>query len=192
MQGVPSDGIIDTASNISIMGQELLAKVAAVARLRKDFHKSDKVPLTYTRKPFCLDRCIEMDISFENKALRTKKYINMDAHDQLLLSEAVCRQLGLVSYHPSVVRDGQSKKTVKESKESSDEVAPTIRVSLITSLRIPSNQGTIATFWCDGFNQHTLDLASGFWQIYLDEDLMEKRLLSLHRGFTSLVSYPLA
>jgi len=32
----------------------------------------------------------------------TPIYIKMDAKDQLLLSEIVCSQLGIVSYHPKV------------------------------------------------------------------------------------------
>ena len=32
----------------------------------------------------------------------TPVYIKMDAQDQLLLAEGVCRQLGIVSYHPEV------------------------------------------------------------------------------------------
>ena len=44
---------------------------------------------------------MDMDLSFADK-MRTTVYIKMDAHDQLLLPEGVCRQLGIVSYHPSV------------------------------------------------------------------------------------------
>ena len=36
--------------------------------------------------------------------MRTAVYIKMDAHDQLLLSEGVCHQLGIVTYHPDVQR----------------------------------------------------------------------------------------
>ena len=32
----------------------------------------------------------------------TPVYIKMDAHDQLFLSEGVCRQLEIIRYHPEV------------------------------------------------------------------------------------------
>ena len=44
VQGVPANGVIDTGVDITIMGGELFARVAAAARLRKDFRKSDKTP----------------------------------------------------------------------------------------------------------------------------------------------------
>ena len=51
VQGVPADGVIDTSADITIMGQELFAKVAAAARLRKkNFRKPGKVPQPYDRK----------------------------------------------------------------------------------------------------------------------------------------------
>ena len=42
------------------------------------------------------------NISFDGKVLRTPIYIKMDAHDQLLLAEGVCSQLGIVEYHKDV------------------------------------------------------------------------------------------
>ena len=61
IQGVPADGVIDTGADITIMGQELFARVAAAARLRKkDFRKPDKVPRTYDRKTFHLDGCCDV------------------------------------------------------------------------------------------------------------------------------------
>ena len=40
-----------------------------------------------------VDGCMEMEITFEGKTLTTMVYVKMDAVDQLLLSEGVCRQL---------------------------------------------------------------------------------------------------
>ena len=34
--------------------------------------------------------------------MKTPVYVNMDAKEQLLLSEGVCRQLGIVTYHGAV------------------------------------------------------------------------------------------
>ena len=127
VQGVPADGVIDTGADITIMGQELFARVAAAARLRKkNFRKPDKVPRTYDRKTFRLDGCMDMDISFADKTLSTTVYVKMDAHEQLLLSEGVCRQLGIVSYHPSV--------TARKSTRKTTAIVPTVRVKLIQSL----------------------------------------------------------
>ena len=89
MQGVPTSGVIDTGADITIMGGDLFKKVATAARLRKkDFMKPDRVPQTYDRRQFELHG-------------RTV-YIKMDAHDQLLLAEGVCSQLGIVEYHKDV------------------------------------------------------------------------------------------
>lgn len=43
-----------------------------------------------------------MEVEFGDKTMKTVGYIKMDAQDQLLLSEGVCQQLGLVMYHPDV------------------------------------------------------------------------------------------
>ena len=111
VQGVPADGVIDTGTDITIMGWDLFAKVAAAAGLRKKkFRKLDKVPQTYDQKTFHLDGCMDMDLSFADKTMRTTVYIKKDTHDQLLLSEGVCRQLGIVSYNPSVCTGKVTKK----------------------------------------------------------------------------------
>ena len=53
VQGVPARGIVDSGADISIMGGELLKKVAAVANLwKRELRKADKVPRTLTRGPF--------------------------------------------------------------------------------------------------------------------------------------------
>ena len=41
---------------------------------------------------------MESEIEFGDTTMRTVVYIIMDAQDQLLLSEGVCRQLGIVMY----------------------------------------------------------------------------------------------
>ena len=103
IQGVSTSGIIDTGADITIMGGELFKKVACTAKLRKkNFHKPDRTPHTYDRKPFQLHGKIELEIAFAGKALLTSVYVKMDAHDQLLLSEGVCSQLGILEYHKNV------------------------------------------------------------------------------------------
>ena len=136
--GVPADGVIDTGAEITIMGRDLFARVAAVAHLRKkDFRKSDKVPRNYDGKIFHLDGCMDMDITFDGKTMKTIVYIKSDASDQLLLSEGVSRQLGIVTYHPSV----QARKA--RSYQHDVAVVPTIRVQLVKTLRLPPGHSKV-------------------------------------------------
>ena len=80
-----------------------LKKIAAVSRLKKrDFKQPDKSPVAYNQQPFKLHGRMDLSIAFGKKTMVTPVYIKMDAHDQLLLSEGVCRQLDIVSYHPEV------------------------------------------------------------------------------------------
>ena len=138
VQGVPADGVIDTGADITIMGKELFAMVTAAARLRKrDFRKADTVPRTYDRKIFHLDGCMDLDISFADKKMKTTVYIKADAHDQLLLSEGVCRQLGIVTFHPMV----QPQKVKKRQRETS--LVPTVRVNLVKSLHLFPHQSAV-------------------------------------------------
>ena len=126
---------------ITIMGGKLFALVAAVAKLRKsNFKKPDKVPRNYDGREFHLDGCMEMEITFEGKMLTTMVYVKMDAIDQLLLSEGVCRQLGIVTYHPSLI----SRKTRKEVA-----AVPSIRVSLVQSLKLPPSQSALVPIRLD-------------------------------------------
>ena len=85
------------------MGGKLFKKVAAAPRLKKlDFKKPDHALRTYDRKEFQLHGRMDLEIIFNGKVPRTPIYIKMDAHDQLLLSEGVCSQLGIVEYHQNV------------------------------------------------------------------------------------------
>ena len=45
---------------------------------------------------------MELEVEFGGKTMKTVVYIKMDAWKQLLLSEGVCQQLGLVMYHLDV------------------------------------------------------------------------------------------
>ena len=61
----------------------------------------------------------------------------MDAGGLLLLSEGVCRQLRILSYHPQICS--------KKASNKGDIVAivPMVRVSLVQSLRLPSEQSSL-------------------------------------------------
>ena len=101
--GVPVDGIVDTAADITIVGAEIFKRIAAVAKLRRrDLKPADKTPRTYDQKIFRLDGRLDLDIAFQGRTMKTPVYLKIDAKEQLLLSEGVCRQLGIVRYHEQV------------------------------------------------------------------------------------------
>lgn len=56
----------------------------------------------YNQQSFTLDGRMDLDVSFDDKTMKTPVYLKMDTHDQLFLSEGLCRQLGIISYHPEV------------------------------------------------------------------------------------------
>ena len=113
LQGVPVYGLINSGADITIIGGDLFRRVATTAHLKKrDFRKADKVPRTYNQKSFQLDGCMDLDILFDGNTMHTPVYVKMDAHDQLLLSEGVCRQLSILLYHHDVEQwreDGMAK-----------------------------------------------------------------------------------
>jgi len=148
LQGVPAEGIIDSGADITIIGPELFKKVAAVARLTKSmFKKPDKVPYTYNHQQFHLDGRIDLDVGFNGRRMRTPVYVKMDAGNPLLLSEGVCSQLGIISYHPLVFPGRQ------EAEQQTQAQVPTVRVRLVQSLRLPPLQNTMAVVRVeDGWN----------------------------------------
>ena len=68
----------------------------------RNFKKADKVLYAYEQKSFNLDGRIDLDISFDGLSMCTPVYVKMDAQDPMLLSEGVCRQLGIIAYHTSI------------------------------------------------------------------------------------------
>ena len=72
--------------------------------------------------------------------MRTLVYIKMDVHDPLLLSEGVCRQLGLISYHSEVRERRKTNDKAQGVGESKEVLVPSIRVSLVKSVSIPAGR----------------------------------------------------
>ena len=97
---------------------------------------------------------MDLDISFLDKTMKTPVYVKMDAHEPLLLSEGVCRQMGIISYHPEVqprksIRNDSPEPVRKpESKEQSEKSpkcqVPTVRIQLVQSIKLPPNQTVMA------------------------------------------------
>ena len=178
IQGVPAYGIIDSGADITIMGGILFKKVAAVAKFRRrDLKRPDKSPRNYDHTPFTVDGRIDMDVTFDGKTMRTPVYIKANAHDQLLLSEGVCRQLGILWYHSEVEpwRGGRKQKCVRTSSGTQGETTglaleaalarpresvqqsgvpvadvPTIRVRMVESVRLLPHQGASVTVQVEG------------------------------------------
>ena len=120
VEGVPAYGLVDTSADITIIGPRLFKKVAAVSRLKKkDFKPADKTPHGYDGRPFELHGRMQLTLSFDGQEMKMMVYIKMDVEDQLLLSEGVCRQLGIVKYHPNVEvwRGCKKRKKPKKLKE---------------------------------------------------------------------------
>ena len=138
--GVPVAGVIDTGADITIINGALFAKVATVARLKKnDFQQADKVPRAYNQQKFSLDGRMDLDVTFGETTMRMPVYIKMDAHDPLLLSEGVCRQLGIVMYHPEV----ETKSSVPERPDPEGAVVPTVHVCLLQSVSVPAGRSAM-------------------------------------------------
>ena len=79
VQGVPARGVIDSGSDITIMGGELFRHVAMVARLKKSqFHRADKSLKTYDGTPFVLDGMLDLDISFNGVTMKTPIYVKAE------------------------------------------------------------------------------------------------------------------
>jgi hypothetical protein len=103
IENIPARGVIDSGSDITIMGGELFRHVATVARLRKSqLRKPNRVPKAYDGRTFTLDGMMDLDITFNGVTMKTPIYIKATASEQLLLGEGVCRQLRIISYHPDI------------------------------------------------------------------------------------------
>ena len=103
VEGVPVTGLIDTGSDITIIRGDLFYHIVEVGKLENSMlEPADLKACTYDQKPITLDGRIDLHISFGERVICTTVYVKLVAPDQLLLSEAVCCQLGIVSYHPSV------------------------------------------------------------------------------------------
>ena len=135
----------------------MFKRVAAVARLRKrDFKAPDKMPHAYGQKPFKLDGRLDLDITFGDKAINTPIYGKMDAKEDLLLSEGVCRQLNIVTYHPEVgpvtkitargqsLGPGQSAGKAADTVTDTDAVTDSVTVKLVKTVCVLPSQSVMA------------------------------------------------
>lgn len=77
---------------------------------------------------------MDLEISFDGKVLCTPIYIKMDAHDQLLLAEGVCSQLGIIEYHKNV-QPGKKVETDVVKGQSQREVAQMLSMKQVKILK---------------------------------------------------------
>ena len=67
--GVPVDGIVDTAADITIVGADTFKCIAAVVKVRRrDLKLADK---TYDQKIFRLYGRLNLDITFKERTMKT-------------------------------------------------------------------------------------------------------------------------
>ena len=183
------------------MNGDTFKKVAAIARLRKKAFKSaDKIPYGYDNKPFKLDGCIDLDVTFAEYTMCTTVYLKMDAHDSLLLSEGVCHQLGIISYHPNVEASPStsSTPTTAESNVPVGSVS-VVRVHLVKSTRLlplqskmvavnlQQDHGLSGTILIEPSSDNSTDLLLGCCIVNLTEDTPFQVLLTNPTGFTQQV-----
>ena len=64
----------------------------------------------------------------------------MDAKEQLLLSEGVCRRLGVVTYHKSVVPGQQQ---IGANSSGKEVYVPTVRVMLMKTVKLKPDESAV-------------------------------------------------
>jgi len=112
-----------------------------VAKLhKKDFKSPDKQPRMYNLQLFRVHGRIEVDVSFGDHTMKTPIYIKMDAPEQLLFSEGICHQLGIIRYYPDVKPGNATEKTSAVG----DCKVPMVRVKLVQDIRLLPNQHFMA------------------------------------------------
>ena len=74
----------------------------------------------------------------------TPVYIKMDALDQLLPSEGICRQLGIVTYHKDVCTH-KGKLSVEQTHEKKDQAkVSTVAVNMMQTVHLLPHQSIVA------------------------------------------------
>ena len=98
----------------------------------------DKQAFTYNKQRITLDGRVDINISFEDKQVYTTIYVKMEVPNPLLLSEAVCRQLGIIQYymHPNVKPlNAEESETAKQTQKN--------KVRLIQTIRLPAHHTVV-------------------------------------------------
>ena len=165
------------------MGQEIFKKVASVARLKKkNLKKPDKTPYAYNQQSFSLDGMMSMDITFNDVTLTTPVYIKLDSKDQLLLSEGVCRQLGIVQYHPKVKVWQSKRSNGRVTLVQSCKVLPHTQTVVTATVHVPPDEANLVLLDSDIPMHSGLKVLEGI--ISVQPDSTGKILIENTSGFT--------
>ena len=93
---------------------------------------------------------MDINICFKDKQVYTTIYVKMEAPNSLLLSEAVCRLLGIIQYHPNVKPlNAEESETAKQTQKN--------KVRLIQTIWLPEQHAVVMPVEVDG-NEGTLFL----------------------------------
>lgn len=123
VQGVPTQGIIDSGADITIISGELFKRVAAVTRLKKrDLKKPDRVPRIYDHRPFTLHGKMELDLTFDDTTLKTLVYIKVDAREPGDYSVPPRRPCSYSAENPAIA-DGEE---LEETSSHDDRATPEV------------------------------------------------------------------
>ena len=88
---------------------------------------------------------MDLDITFDSKTMHTAVYIKMDSRDPLLLSEGVCHQLDIISYHLDV-----EDTTPQGNRQHKQPVVPSVRIKLIHAVRLPPRHDVKVSIHLEG------------------------------------------
>ena len=109
-----------------------------------------------------------------------------EASDPLLLSEAICRQLGIIHYHPIVkLLDGNGEsEAAKQSTTTCSKQVLNSKVKMIQTVRLPAQHTAVMPVKIDG-NEGTLLLEPN--PILVNMLGIEDSLLEADQGGTAMV-----
>ena len=131
---VPVRGIIDTGSDITILSGTVFREIVTMCNLeKKHFKPADRRAYTYGSHPLSLDGQMDLHIKFGEKCICETVYVKLDASDALLLSEHVCCELNIVSYHPDVHPVPEL-----DRKKSKGKKGKKVKIKLIQTVRLPA------------------------------------------------------
>ena len=90
-----------------------------------------------------MDAQIDVTISFESHYIRTTIYVKLQAPDQVLLSESVCRELGIVSLVHSVESEVMEGSDLRQENSNNKSENTTAKIKMIPTVRIPANHPAV-------------------------------------------------
>ena len=116
IEGVIARGVVDSGCRDHHHQWKIVWKDSCCCAAEESTEACRRVPRTYDRKTSTLDGRLDLDICFDGVTMRNPIYVKLDAADQLLLGEGVCRQLKIISYHPSVLGKRSRRRNEDKSK----------------------------------------------------------------------------